>query len=166
VLVVAAIVAFLTLSVGSADAAWRLGLYAYHCVLRWQVEDSRGAPRTGKDPARQRQTRLAAAASAPHGSGTWGGPPARAVTGGTARRRARRVLADPKATGALASGCALGYGAAGAQCVPARSPGNRPLTCTYLVTQFPHGVTVTGPDRLHLDSNRDGVACGHGDRGV
>jgi hypothetical protein len=165
-LVAIAITGFMALFVGGADAAWRLGRSAYYCILRSEVQDSRGAPRTGKDPALQRQTRLAAAARAPKGSGTWGGAPARSVGSGAPRRRAASVLADPKSTGALASGCAVGYGAAGAQCVPARRPGNRPLTCTYLVTQFPDGVTVTGRDRLHLDPNHDGLACGHGDRGV
>jgi hypothetical protein len=165
VLVAVALVALMTFA-GGADAARRLSLYAYHCLLRSEVQDSRGAPRTGKDPAVQRQTRLAAAASAPKGGGTWGGAPARSVKGAKARRRADSVLADPKATGVLAGGCAVGYGAPGAQCVPARAPGNRPLTCAYLVTQFPHGVAVTGRDRLRLDSNRDGTACGHGDRGV
>jgi hypothetical protein len=165
-LVAIAIVAFMALFVGGADAAWRLGRSAYYCILRSEVQDSRGAPRTGRDPALQRQTRLAAAARAPKGSGTWGGAPARSVIGGAPRRRAGRVLADPKATGALASGCAVGYGAAGAQCVPARRPGDRPVTCAYLVTQFPDGVTVTGRDRLRLDTNRDGLACGRGDRGV
>jgi hypothetical protein len=165
-LVAIAIVAFMALFVGGADAAWRLGRSAYYCILRSEAQDSRGAPRTGKDPALQRQTRLAAAARAPEGSVTWGGAPARSVSGGAPRRRAGSVLADPKMTGVLASGCAVGYGAAGAQCVPARRPGNLPLTCAYLVTQLPDGVTVTGRDRLHLDTNHDGLACGRSDRGV
>jgi hypothetical protein len=69
-LVAIAIVAFMALFVGAADAAWRLGRSAYYCILRSEVQDSRGAPRTGKDPALQRQTRLAAAARAPEGSVT------------------------------------------------------------------------------------------------
>jgi hypothetical protein len=164
ILVALATLALMALVTGGADAAWRLSKSAYYCILRAKVQDSRGAPRAGKDPARQRQTRLAAVASKPHGTGTWGTKPARAVKGSSTRRKARSVIANPKATGALASGCAIGYGAAGAQCVPRRAPGNRRLTCAYLVKQFPHGVSVTGRDRLHLDSNRDKIACGYGDR--
>jgi hypothetical protein len=163
-LVALATVVLMAVVTGGADAAWRLSKSAYHCVLRARVQDSRGAPRAGKDPARQRQTRLAAAASKPHGIGTWVAKPARAVGGSSTRRKARSVAANPKATGALASGCAVGYGVAGAQCVPRRAPGNRRLTCAYLVKEFPHGVSVIGRDRLHLDSNRDRIACGYGDR--
>jgi hypothetical protein len=164
ILVAVATLAFMAFVTGGADAAWRLSKSAYYCILRAKVQDSRGAPRAGKDPARQRQTRLVAVASKPHGIGTWGTKPARAVKGRSTPRKARSVLANRKATGALASGCAVGYGAAGAQCVPRRAPGNRRLTCAYLVKQFPHGVAVTGRDRLHLDSNRDRIACGYGDR--
>jgi hypothetical protein len=164
ILVALATLAIMGLVTGGADAAWRLSKSAYYCVLRAKVQDSRGAPRAGKDPARQRQVRLTAVASRPHGIGTWGAKPARAVKGSSTRRKARSVIANPKATGALASGCAVGYGAAGAQCVPKRAPGNRRVTCAYVVEQFPHGVSVTGRDRLHLDSNRDRIACGYGDR--
>jgi hypothetical protein len=163
-LVALATVVLMAVVTGGADAAWRLSKSAYYCVLRAKVQNSRGAPRAGKDPARQRQMRLLVVASQPHGTGTWGTKPARAVKRGSTRRKASSVLANPEKTGALASGCAVGYGTAGAQCVPRRAPGNRRLTCAYLVKQFPHGVSVVGHDRLHLDSNRDRIACGYGDR--
>jgi hypothetical protein len=164
ILVFVTTVVVMGLVTGGADAAWRLSKSAYYCILRAKVQDSRGAPRAGKDPARQRQTRLAAAAGRPHGVGTWGAKPARGVKGTSIRKRAKRVLASPKATGRLASGCAVGYGTAGVQCVPKRAPGDKRLTCGYLVKQFPHGVSVTGRDRLKLDSNGDRIACGYGDR--
>lgn len=75
------------------------------------------------------------------------------------------VLGDPATTGVLSSGCAVGYGRVD-QCVPARAPGGAVTTCAYVLTVFPNGLPVTGRDPLNLDGDRDGTACGPGDRGV
>jgi hypothetical protein len=159
---VIAILALGGLAVGGA--AWLTGLSSYQQELRSRVETPAGAPKPGRDPAVQRQTGLAAAATARVGNGTRGGRPASAVQGGRVIRPAQ--LGDPKRTGVLSSGCVLGYGATGSQCVPAHGPGGGAMTCGYLIGQFPAGVAVTSRDVLGLDTNGDLLACGPGDRGV
>lgn len=151
---------------GSAEGAREGGRTPYERQLQTQVQDAGGAPRAGVDPARQKQSSLAAAAAQPVGTGRRAGVPARGVRQGTiVRLPAEKVLGDPRRTGVISGGCVLGYGTAGAQCLPARGPGNTALTCAYVVTLFPVGIQVTGVDRLRLDSNRDGVACGPRDAG-
>lgn len=138
------------------------GPTAYQRQLVAEVQDGAGAPRTGSDPARQRQGSLAAAASRPQGTGLRSTRPATGVRTGSVVRQAPR----PAIPGVTSGGCALGYGTAGAQCMPARGPGNTTLTCTYVLSLFPDGIRVTGPDRLRLDTDRDSVACGPRDAGV
>ncbi len=162
-LVVVAVLALGGVAVGGA-AAQLMGLSSNEQRLRSQVQNSAGEPRSGHDPAVQRQTSLAAAAAGRHGNGTRNVRPARGVKGRSVRRPSQ--LADPKTTGVLSSGCALGYGQAGSQCVAARRPGGARMTCDYLIRQFPAGIAVTGRDVLKLDTNRDGLACGYGDAGV
>jgi len=164
-LVVIAGLALWALTVGGAAAArvWA-GLSGHEQRSRPKVRMPRDAPKPGRDPAAQRQTGLAAAARAPRGNGTRGVRPARAVKGRRLRRRAR--VGEPRRTGVLSSGCVLGYGVTGSQCVPAHGPGGAPMTCEYLIRQFPAGVAVTNRDVLGLDTNRDLLACGRGDRGV
>jgi hypothetical protein len=137
---------------------------AYQRELRKQVEDPLGGPRAGRDPAIQRQVSLREAARQHVGQGARGGKPAAEVGGGHERTHPSEVLPDD--AGVLASGCALGYGKGGDQCLPARSPGNKPMTCAYALELFPAGLRVTGADQLGLDTNGDGRACGHGDQGL
>lgn len=159
-LALATVLMLVTVLDGPAPAAGRAGPTAYQRQLQGQVQDGAGAPRAGRDPANQPQTSLAEAASRPHvmpGKGRG--------TRVTTPRAPRTVLADPRRTGVLSNGCATGYGDAG-QCVPARAPGGKAMTCAVLVATFPDGIAVTGRDRLGLDTNRDKVACGPGDKGV
>ena len=141
-------------------------------ALRAVVEDPAGSPRAGHDPAAQTQAGLAAAAARPGASRPAAAGPGPAASGpgsGPTPVRVRsprlpeQVLPNVRTSGVTSGGCAVGYGRPGAQCVPARAPGNQPLTCAYLVTLFPDGVSVVGRDQLSLDPNRDGVACGPGD---
>lgn len=159
-LAVATVVMLVTILDGTAPAAGRAGPTAYQRQLQGQVQDAAGAPRAGRDPANQPQTSLAEAASRPHvmpGKGRG--------TKVTAPRPPRTVIGDPRRTGVLSNGCATGYGDVG-QCVPARAPGGKAMTCAILVGTFPDGIAVTGRDRLKLDTDGDKVACGPGDKGV
>lgn len=86
----------------------------------------------------------------------------------------------------VTGGCVLGYGK-GRQCLPTVPPGERAhaahvgavadltsrWTCSTVWLLFPKGLAVNsrsngvgdeGVDPLGLDSNKDGVACGSGDR--
>jgi len=163
---VAALLAVGAMGAGGIAVAGRPSLTPPQRALQAEVDDPTGAPRTGHDPAVQRQIGLAAAAAAPVGSGSWGSKPARAVGGGHAVHAPGSVLGDPRTTGTLASGCVVGYGSPGAQCLPAHAPGGGAIGCAVVVRLFPTGIPVTGPDRLHLDTNGDGVACGAGDTGA
>ncbi|NJC72539.1 hypothetical protein HC031_22875 [Planosporangium thailandense] len=59
-------------------------------------------------------------------------------------------------------GCDHNYGVPG-QCVPWNFPPGVTDRCAWLVEHGLGAVTVSGRDRQRLDTNRDGVACGHGD---
>lgn len=147
---------------GPAEGAGATGPTPYQRQLRAQTQEPAGNPRTGADPGRQRQGSLAAAASRRQGTGPRSDHPATGVRTGSVVRQP-----PPAGTpGVTSGGCVLGYGVPGAQCLPARGPGDTPLTCTYVVTLFPAGVRVAGTDRLRLDTDRDGVGCGPGDAGV
>jgi hypothetical protein len=136
----------------------------YQRTLQAQVENARGEPKDGSDPARERQTSLAAAARTPNESvGQRGRKPARAVKLRKLRRSASAVLGDDP--GEILGGCLAGYGKPGEQCLPARAPRDKPMTCAYASRLFPDGIKVTGRDRLRLDTDRDGIACDPGDRG-
>jgi hypothetical protein len=135
---------------------------AYQRLLQAKVENPDGSPKPGRNPALQKQTSLAAVASRPNpGAGARVQKPAAALPG----RKLRRPAPAPT-KGAIAGGCATGYGAPGDQCVPLRAPGNQPMTCAYVAKLLPAGIAVTGKDTLRLDTNRDTVACGPGDAGV
>lgn len=165
VLAVAATVG-VSLAGSAAGGTDKPGISGYQRVLRGQVQAADGSPRAGRDPATQQQTSLAAAASKPQGPGLRTGKPARELKGTKVRRAASSVLPNPKQDGMSSGGCAVGYGDPGAQCLPARAPGDRTVTCGFVTTLFPEGIRVTGRDRLRLDTNRDATACGHGDDGV
>ena len=166
ILIPAAVVAAVVLGVGVAVAA--IGgdqPTRYQRQLQAQVENSKGAPKAGLDPAKERQTSLSAAARKPNdGAGQRGRKPAQAVKLRKLRRSPDAVLND--APGEVLGGCLAGYGTPGEQCLPARAPRDKPMTCAYASRLFPDGIKVTGRDRLRLDTDRDGIACGPGDRGA
>ena len=67
------------------------------------------------------------------------------------------------------NGCLKWYGEPG-QCLPMQSPAQaamptmkHPWTCPEVRELFPDGITVLKKDKLRLDKNGDGVACGPGD---
>jgi hypothetical protein len=146
-------------------------------ALLADVQDASGAPLPGRDPSMEAQTSLddavsrstltskpskESASKAPHEMTAQ--EMANMDMGTTAERKAagakaaKKVLGDPKTTGVLSNGCAVGYGEV-TQCVPAHAPGGGTTTCDYVVTVFPKGIAVTGKDTLSLDANRDGIAC-------
>lgn len=145
--------------------------------LRSEVDTVSGAPRSGRDPSSQPQNDLASAASKPSGTGRQletkpaTGSPSTAPNATTpastnvqhGQHAASETLHDPKQTGTSSGGCLLAYGKSGEQCLPARAPGNLPLTCDYIRKQFPLGIQVNGTDTLSLDMNQDKVACNAGD---
>ena len=147
---------------GAAEGAKTDGPAAYQRQLTAQVQDAVGAPRAGSDPARQQQASLATVAGRRQGPGLRTSTPAAGVRTG----RIVRQAPPAKTAGVTAGGCAVGYGQPGVQCLPAHGPDSTTLTCAYVQTIFPAGLAVTGVDRLHLDTDRDGVACGPGDAGV
>jgi hypothetical protein len=149
-----------------ALAATLAALMVAGLAVTGAADDPAGGTPSRSDPATQRQRSLAEAARQHLGPGTLGVKPARDVKPRRLRRLPSDVLPDPKSTGRLSSGCVLGYGVPGDQCLPARALGGKPITCAYAVELFPDGVRVTGRDILNLDSDKDGRACGPGDRGV
>jgi hypothetical protein len=145
-------------------------------ALLADVQDASGAPLPGRDPSMEVQTSLDDAVSrstltSKPSKGSSKGhhemtaqEMANMNTGTTAQRKAagakaaKKVLGDPKTTGVLSNGCAVGYGEV-TQCVPAHAPGGGVTTCAYVVTEFPQGIAVTGKDTLSLDADGDGIAC-------
>jgi hypothetical protein len=150
-------------------------------ALLADVQDASGAPLPGRDPSMEVQTSLDDAVS----RSTLTSKPSKDASskgahemtaqematmdmGTTAERKAagakaaKKVLGDPKSTGVLSNGCAVGYGEV-TQCVPAHAPGGGVTTCAYVVTEFPQGIAVTGKDTLSLDADHDGIACDAGD---
>ncbi|HEY5881426.1 MAG TPA: hypothetical protein VIU11_21130 [Nakamurella sp.] len=112
----------------------------------------------------------------------WLDPGAAGVNEGTKQQAAGVDLApapvvDPSDVlpNGLVNGCVAGYGR-GVQCLPKTPPGHAGhgsgqdmsvyCTCAQARTLLPDGITVdaAGADPLGLDSNRDGTACGAGDR--
>ncbi len=73
-------------------------------------------------------------------------------------------LASPTAPEAfqVGDGCDHGYGDVN-QCVPTRFPPGVTDGCAWLKSHGFGPLVVHGEDRLGLDRNRDGVACGPGD---
>ena len=126
--------------------------------LKSQVQTSSGAPTSGHDPAAQAQTSLAAAAKTHDAIGQRVDHPAANIVGAPRHTLPADVLPDAK-TGVSIIGCLTDYGTPGVQCVPARAPGNQPVTCAFVHTIFPQGVAITGQDRLGLKTS-PGTACG------
>jgi hypothetical protein len=62
-------------------------------------------------------------------------------------------------------GCDHDYGTVN-QCVPWNIPAPAGQRCQWLAAQGFGPLKVAGRDREHLDTNRDGVACDAGDKGV
>ena len=112
----------------------------------------------------------------------WLDPGAAAVNDGTKKQAAGVVLlpapvVDPSQVlpDGLVNGCVSGYGQ-GVQCLPTTPPSHAGhgsgqdmsiyWTCAEARTLLPDGITVDTPgaDPLGLDSNKDGTACGAGDR--
>jgi hypothetical protein len=60
-------------------------------------------------------------------------------------------------------GCDHAYGTAG-QCVPWTFPAGVSDRCGWLHAHNFGALPIHGPDRLGLDPNHDGIACGPGDR--
>lgn len=124
-----------------------------------------------------------AAAAAPPSAGRWVVPDAAGVNDGTRKQAAGLALrpaerVDPTQIlpeHGLANGCAVGYGK-GVACLPQTPPSHAGhgsdedmsvyWTCAEARPLLPEGIVVDAPgeDRLGLDSNGDGVACGPGDR--
>lgn len=130
-----------------------------------KVEDARGRPKKGLNPARQKQTSLHKAANTPHGPGIR--KPASKVTATRAAIKPSQVLSG---SNKAVAGCEPYYGTAG-QCLPDTPPSvamagmdmsATPWTCAEVRTIFAHGL-VAQRDPQHLDANHDGVACGTGD---
>ena len=152
----------LTVGLAATASAVVIGETPFQATLRASVENRSGEPRI--NPASVQQTSLADAAAGRHGAGARTDKLARGVTLGRVERAPN--LPRPDQTGTTSGGCLIDYGVPGAECLPARARGGGAVTCAYVVSVFPKGVAVTGRDRLGLDSNGDGVACGSGDRGA
>jgi hypothetical protein len=138
----------------------------YRAQLSAQVDTETGAPRSGRDPAVQIQTSLAAAASQPIGTGLMVEKPAAGVVGTPRHVQPSDVIPDLKKTRVLASGCLLDYGKPGEQCLPPYIPGNTanlPDSCAAVRRLFPAGIQVSGRDSFGIDKNSDKVACGNSD---
>lgn len=132
------------------------------------------SPSTGA-PADQPATRARPVGQSPAPAG---GGPAGARTAGTrpapftqsfARQPGTRPLAplpSPTAAHRVAvnlDGCDRNYGSR-KQCVPWRFPPGPVQGCEWLAAHGFEPLPVVGTDRHGLDTNRDGLACGPGDR--
>lgn len=151
-----------------------------------------GAPAAGPAERVAGSAPAAAAAKKPKGLAEAAGAPpppgpddaARAVDDGTAKL-AEKVRTGPAKKVSpkdvlpqhgLPNGCVAGYGR-GAACLPQTPPSKRGhghargpdmsvhWTCTEVRAVLPEGIAVDTPgkDRLELDSDGDGTACGPGD---
>jgi hypothetical protein len=130
-----------------------------------QVENSKGEPLNGRNPANQSQTSLASAASSPAGNGRRTDTPAKDVKGDQNHKTTYSdTYGDPKKTGINSAGCFVDYGIPGEQCMPAgMADKDGKLTCSAVHMHFPEGLKVSGTDRFNLDTNHDGIACNSGD---
>jgi len=138
----------------------------YQKSLKASVDNTDGSPVSGRSPANQAQTSLAAAASTPSGTGTRTEKVASAVTGTTGSKVTPNQVysAEQQKTGINDAGCFYDYGIPGQQCMPAHmANADGSLSCDAVRMHFPDGLKVSGTDRFHLDKNGDGTACGYGD---
>jgi hypothetical protein len=130
------------------------------------------APNKGPQPTTQATGRtLAEAASRPHGIGARDVIPEGATRGPSAPP-VMKQLRDKRGNRISLQGCLLDYGR-GDACLPAVPPSaadmgmdevSMPWNCAEVRKLIPRGIRVTGKDVLGLDTNRDKVACGQGDR--
>lgn len=135
----------------------------YKQELKNAVDMPNGTPRDGRDPALQVQNSLASAASKEHGVGLRTDKPAKEVKGHEDRQvHPHDVLSDPETNGTTSSGCIIGYGQAGGECLPTNGDHDK-ITCDYVRKYFPDGISVTSDDGMNLDKNHDMIACGIGD---
>lgn len=158
VLLLLAIVSSILLWTHSRSSGSSITPEAYRKELQSQVQTANGAPINGRDPADQVQTSLASAANAQDVIGKRVLKPAAKIVGTVRHTDPTSVLPDTKKTHVLASGCLLGYGVPGVQCVPAKAPNNQPLNCNFIRTVFPNGVKILGTDYLNLGQGSD-MAC-------
>lgn len=142
----------------------------YQEQLRSQVDTDNGAPRDGRNPASQTQTSLAYAASQPAGPGQRVEKPAAAVVGTHKHVDPATVLPDTKKTGVLASGCILGYGTPGSQCIPAGKvdaakkssqtlTASKPLNCDPNPTLSLQGIQLSSTDPFNRPASTGKAAC-------
>lgn len=134
-----------------------------------------GSPVMGEDPANQPAPQSLARVSKrdkpsevdDDGINTGRTKPARQLRGDKRQVKPTDVLLESSARG----GCAKGYGT-GAVCLPAVPPSaakhaGHGMTITWTCDEarnvLPSGIKINGKDRLGLDSNGDGTACGPGD---
>lgn len=149
---------------GRSAAATSASAREYKELLESQVDTAAGEPRDGRDPANQRQTSLADAASTPNVSGNRNAKPAAGVSGDN-----HQDASHDHANGHMSSsrinsaGCFIDYGKQGEQCLPAGLADDGKVTCAEVRSRFASGISVTGSDHLGIDTNKDGVACGSGD---
>ncbi len=149
-----------TVSAIKAAAPATVSPSAYRQQLLSQVDTPAGAPQVGHNPAAQGQTSLASVASMPDDIGKRTDNPAASVVGIIRHTDPATVLPDTKTTGVLASGCLLGYGAPGAQCLPSSLLSSSPATsCSGINKLFPTGIAITGSDSQHLNTGAS-TACG------
>ncbi|HZL74474.1 MAG TPA: hypothetical protein VFB83_03780 [Propionibacteriaceae bacterium] len=130
------------------------------------------APNKGPQPTTNATGRtLAEAASRPHGIGARDVTPEGATRDPSAAP-AMKQLRDKRGNRVTLQGCLLDYGR-GDACLPAVPPAaadmgmdevSMPWNCAQVRKLTPKGIKVTGKDVLGLDTNRDKVACGQGDR--
>lgn len=137
---------------------------AYKQSLQSQVDTAEGKPQPGRDPGSQPQSGLVQTASKAQGNGARTDTPAAGVQG--SNRPATKpsdVRKNPKETGVNAAGCYSDYGMGGEECLQAFLGADGSVTCEEVHERFPNGLMVMGTDRLKLDKNGDGTACGAND---
>lgn len=118
----------------------------------------------------RRYATLAEAAAQPSGNSAQTDRPAKNLDTNGDRHSSqdadhKMAVNDSQQTGVSSGGCYIDYGKPGVECLSvavAGTVGGKP-SCQIVRKTFPAGISVTGTDRLALDSNHDGVACGKGD---
>lgn len=151
------------------EGAKQVSSEQYQQSLQSQVDSGDGSPVSGRDPANQSQTSLAAAAATPSGTGTRTDTPAAGATGSTGNKVSPDQVygsnGDQQANGINSAGCFYDYGVPGQECMPAHmANADGKLDCRGVKMHFPNGIKVSGTDRFSLDTNGDKIACGAGDK--
>lgn len=143
---------------GSTDAQ---ASDAYRQQLIGEVDNVTGAPRDGRDPASQRQSSLADAASNPTGAGQRKDSTASGVNGGGTSSGPT----DNNGSLLNGSGCYYNYGSGG-QCLAAHVATNGQTTCGDVRGHggFPDGIVVNGTNHFNLaDTDGDKIVCEKGE---